>query len=97
VLGSDVNGKRISSQATPAHGRPENQWSLRYWAPPEEGIALKLRVSSSHPVEIRVVDQSYGLPEIPGAVFRPRPDSMMPTPFGFGLSDATLVSKSFVF
>jgi hypothetical protein len=97
VLGSVVNGKRISNQATPPHGGPENRWSLRYWALPQEGIALTLRVSSSHPVEIRVVDQSYGLPDIPGVVFKPRPDSMMPTPFGFGLSDATLVSKSFAF
>jgi hypothetical protein len=97
VLGSVVNGKRISNQATPPHGGPERRWSLRYWALPEEGIALTLRVSSSHPVEIRVVDQSYGLPDTPGVVFKPRPTSMMPTPFGFGLSDATLVSKSFVF
>jgi hypothetical protein len=97
VLRAAVNGKWISIQDIPLQGSSEKRWGLSYWALPEEGIVLTLQVWSSHPVGIRIVDQSYGLPEIPGTVFRPRPDSMMPTPYGFGLSDATLVSKSFAF
>jgi hypothetical protein len=97
VLSAVVNGKRIDNQDTPPYVRPETRWGLRYWALPKEGIAVTLQVRSSRPLEISVVDQSYGLPTIPGMSFRPRPDSMMPTPTGFGLSDATLVSKSFAF
>jgi hypothetical protein len=97
VLGALINGKRIQNQATLSHGSPEPRWDLRYRALPKEGISLTLQIRSSHPLELRVVEQSYGLPVIPGTSFRPRPDDMMPTPFGFGLSDATLVSKSFAF
>jgi hypothetical protein len=97
VLEAVINGKRFSKHNTLSHNKAENRWGVRYWALPKEGIVLTVRVRSSHPLEIRVVDQSYGLPEIPGTSFRPRPEYMMPTPFGFGLSDSTLVSKSFAF
>jgi hypothetical protein len=97
VLGALINGKRVQSRYPPSRGNSETQWGVRYWALPNEGISLTLQIPRAHPLELRVVDQSYGLPEIPGASFRPRPDHMMPTPFGFGLSDVTLVSKSFAF
>jgi len=98
VLEAVVNGKRTHhNDVIPPHTGPAKQWGLRYWAVPQEGIDLTIRIRSFQPVEIQVVDQSYGLPEIPGASFRSRPASMMPTPYGFGLSDVTLVSKSYIF
>jgi hypothetical protein len=97
ILEAVINGKRFNRHNTLSHIEPENRWRVRYWALPKEGIVLTLQVRSSHPLEIRVVDQSYGPPGILGTSFRPRPEHMMPTPFGFGLSDSTLVSKSFAF
>jgi hypothetical protein len=98
VLAAVVNGKRIHhNDAIPAHTGPEKPWGLRYWGVPQAGIDLTLTVRSRQPVTLHVVEQSYGLPDIPGTSFRPRPASMMPTPFGFGLSDVTLVRKSYTF
>jgi Peptidase family M28 len=95
VLEAVVNGKRTHRHdAFPPRTGPGNVWGLRYWSVPQEGIDLTLTIRPLQPVAIHVVDQSYGLPNLPGASFRPRPASMMPTPFGFGLSDVTLVSKS---
>lgn len=95
VLAAVVNGKRIANNNTPAHIEPGNRWGLNYFALPKEGIELTLEVKSSQPLKIRAVDQSDGLPEIPGRSFKGRPNDMMPIPFG--VSDSTLVSKSFTF
>jgi hypothetical protein len=97
VLGAMINGKRIQSQETDRHGTSEVHWGLRFWGLPPEGLSVTLQIPASQPVELRLVDQSFELPEIPGVSPSPRPDHMMPTPFGFGLSDAILVSKSFAF
>jgi hypothetical protein len=97
VLGTMINGKRIQNQDTERYGTSEAHWGLRFWGLPPEGLSVTLQVPASQPFELRLVDQSFGLPEIPGVSPRPRPDHMMPTPFGFGLSDAILVSKSFAF
>jgi hypothetical protein len=95
VLAAVVNGKRIGNNDTPAHIESGNRWGLNYFALPKEGIELTLEVKSSQPLQIRAVEQSDGLPEIPGSSFKVRPNDMMPTAFGFGVSDSTLVSKSF--
>ncbi|MGK7876947.1 MAG: M20/M25/M40 family metallo-hydrolase [Xenococcaceae cyanobacterium] len=95
VLAAAVNGKRIGKNDTPTHIEPGERWGLNYFALPKEGIELTLAVNSSQPLEIRAVTQSDGLAEIPGISFRTRPNDMMPNPFGFGVSDSTLVSKSF--
>lgn len=95
ILAAVVNRKRIANNNTRAHIEPGNRWELNYYALTKEGIELTLEVKSSQPLEIRVVDQSDGLPEIPGISFKTRPNDMMPIPFG--VSDSTLVSKSFAF
>jgi peptidase M28-like protein len=88
VLEAAVNGKRLPNN-------PENGLALRYYALPQEGIELALQVKASEPVKIRAVDMSYGLPEIPGAPYRARPDYIIPSIQPF--SDSTLVSKTFTF
>ncbi|MBW4635040.1 MAG: M28 family metallopeptidase [Iphinoe sp. HA4291-MV1] len=95
VLAAVVNGKRIDKNDIPAHIEPGKLWVLNYFAFPKEGIELTLEVKPSQPLKIRTVDQSDGLPGIPGIFFKTRPKDMMPMPFG--VSDSTLVSKSFTF
>ncbi|MCA1579642.1 MAG: M20/M25/M40 family metallo-hydrolase [Acidobacteria bacterium] len=72
------------------------RWGFSYYAPPEQGIDVALETKSHEPIRVRVVEQSYGLPDSLLQSLRPRPDYMMPTPYPYSLySDSTLVSKRF--
>ena len=70
----------------------ENGWGVRYYGLPAEGFDLTLKVPMDQQVELRLIDQSYKLPDVP---YRPRPDYMQPALFSY--SETTLVSKSFNF
>ncbi|MCA1568629.1 MAG: M28 family metallopeptidase [Acidobacteria bacterium] len=95
VVKASVNNRLIDeSVASPSLGR-KKQWSLRYYAVPPEGIELTTEMRTTAPVRVRAVDLSYGLPEIPGANFQPRPAHMIPALAS--VTDTTLVSKSFTF
>ncbi len=85
-----INGRKID----PVSGG-KNSWKLRYYALPVEGIELALEVKAQEPLKFRVVDQSYGLPALPGKPMAPRPSGLLPSSYPF--SDATLVAKSYVF
>lgn len=95
VLQTILNGKPIHNDTN--KNQLGNSWGLHYFVPPKEGIELTLVIKSPQSVKLQVVDQSDGLPKIPGKSFQARPDYMMPTAFGYGVSDSTLVSKSFTF
>jgi hypothetical protein len=68
-------------------------WGLQFYALPVEGVEVVLKLPAGKPFKMLVVDRSYGLPETAAA--KPRPEYMIPTPYG--VSDVTLVSKSFSF
>jgi Peptidase family M28 len=86
VIEAAVNGKRIDNLAA------RDEWGLRYFSLPPEGMELTLRVKSNgSPAKIRVIDQSYGLPELPGTPLKPRPEGIIPVPSLY--SDLTLVDK----
>ncbi|PYS87926.1 MAG: hypothetical protein DMF64_21855 [Acidobacteria bacterium] len=93
VQGTMLNGKRL--ELIPAGARPgsAHQWGLRYYALPAEGIELTLETKSQEPLTLKVVDQSYGLPALPGVVYQPRPAHLIPAAVPF--TDSTLVSRSF--
>lgn len=91
-----INGQQVSSD-DPSVGQNDRQrWRLNYYAVPAEGIDLMLQVKAATPVKLLVMDQSYGLPEIPGAAYKPRPSHLIPSSWN-SLSDLTLVNKSFTF
>ncbi len=94
VLEATVNGKRIR---TGDAGSRDGSWALYYVGLPKDGIVLTLTVEASQPLEIKVLDQSDGLPEMPGLIFKPRPDDLMPAPAWPRFDSSTLVSKSFRF
>lgn len=85
-----VNGRKVDS--IPGG---KNFWKLRYFALPEAGIELALDLKVEEPLKFRVVDQSYGLPSLPGKSMPPRPGDVLPSSIPF--SDSTLVSKSYTF
>jgi hypothetical protein len=72
-----------------------NSWALNYYAPPAEGFEVTLEVNPSQPLKLRVVDQTYELPQMAGAPFKARPDHLMPAPFTN--SDTTQVSRTYTF
>jgi hypothetical protein len=94
ILATTVRGQRFAAEARRA-SQSSNSWVLNYYAAPAEGLELTLEVEPSQPLKLRVVGQSYGLPEIPGSQFTPRPDRLAPAPFSN--SDTTQVSRTYTF
>jgi hypothetical protein len=95
VLRATVNGKLIDSDNTPALKSFTNNWVLRYYAPPAEGVYVNVEVKTSEPLKVRLLDLSYGLPQLPGAPATDRPDYMIPA--AMSSNHSTLVSRSFTF
>jgi hypothetical protein len=90
-----LNGKVVDSDHLPGAAERKNFWSLRYYALPPEGIELVAETKTSEPLKMRVVDQSFGLPEIQGRAFAARADTMIPPPLL--VTDSVMVSKTFTF
>jgi hypothetical protein len=95
VESATVNGKRADGSGIAPRGSGQ-AWRTNYYALPPEGIELNLEIKSATPVKIHVMDQSYGLPEIPGVTDAARPSWVMPAAWRL-YSDQTLVSRSFTF
>lgn len=95
MLGAMLNGKQIDKGNAPATMNRRKQWSLRYYAVPAEGIELTMEMRLTEPLRLRVVDQSYGLPEIEGQPFGARPDNIIPATMLY--NNTTMVSKTFTF
>jgi hypothetical protein len=85
-----INGKQVDSVSG---GR--KSWNLRYQGLPPEGIEVAMNLKAQQPLKLRVVDQSYGLPDLPNRPLPPRPAGFIPSTYPF--NDSTLVVKSFVF
>jgi hypothetical protein len=83
-----LDGKRYDQH-------PKDGWRMRYYAVPAEGMELILEMEQQPNIVLRVTDFSPGLPEVPGASFKPRPDYLMISPELF--NDGLVVSKSFAF
>jgi Peptidase family M28 len=95
VMAAVINGKRLESRRTDGAQQIHGSWKFQYWAPPKEGFDLALELSSGKPVQLKVIEQSYGLPETLRAGIKPRPDNMIPSPLWN--SDLSLISKSHTF
>lgn len=96
VLGSTVGGMPVLR--TCALGENCIPWYLRYSGLPAEGVEITLRVKTGQPVSFRVIDTTFGLPDIPGAAVQPRQDSMIPGVIPDGRStDSVRVSRKVKF
>ena len=94
VVESSVNGKRINLPASVSRDA-SSDWELRYYVVPQEGIEISLAVKAVEPVKLRLVDQTYGLPQTLNKPWEPRPATVIPAALPY--SDSTFVSKSFTF
>jgi hypothetical protein len=95
VLQAVINGKHVQNGPTRTPAELKNGWGFTYYALPEDGIELVIQSRSTGPLDVKVVDESYGVPEIPGRAPQPRPANTMPSAFPY--SSSTLVGKSFTF
>jgi hypothetical protein len=93
ITGAAVNGRSLEKVG--AELAESKRWSVRYHALPAEGFELTVRAKASQPVRVRVVDQSYGLPQLDGRTTPARPDDMVLAQLSF--NDSTFVGKSYVF
>jgi hypothetical protein len=89
-----LNGKLAIGDSS-APGIAVKNWGIQYYALPAEGLDVVLKARSGKPFKLRLVDRSYGLPEIPGSPVKARAEDMIPAPYA--VSDAILVTKSFAF
>jgi hypothetical protein len=87
VSGGFVNGQELAMQ------KSGSGWMLIYYAPPREGIDLLLKTKPFVPLNLKVVDRSFQLPELKDLTIRARPSDLIPARFTF--TDSTFVSKSF--
>jgi len=94
VVRAEINGKRVDESRS-VRGQSLSSWALQFWAPPKQGFVLVLELKGAGPLALKIVEQSYGLPEIPGTTIRPRPDYIIPSTFPN--SNFSLVTKSYEF
>lgn len=93
VRGASVDGRKIDDGEPAAPSEDQPRWRLNYYGFPKQGVELTLEMDDTKPLKIWVMDQSYGLPEIPGASNHPRPEWIKPAAWRL-YSDQTLVDKS---
>jgi len=101
VLNASVDGAPIDASQAFAGLKPGQRaytfrmarWGLCYFNVPSQGIELQIRLRNPAPTyRMEVVDQSYGIDRLQGAV--PRPAGMIPFPL---MMDSVWVRKSYVF
>ena len=90
ILGVTINGHQHQIIDRGTAGTP---WLLRYNAVPPEGVEVELQLAGTTPFTLWLGDRSFGLPQLPGQTYQPRPAHMMPT---YG-SDVTLTSRQYRF
>ncbi|MBM3745756.1 MAG: hypothetical protein FJW34_08150 [Acidobacteria bacterium] len=85
----EVNGKKLGGAGAATRAR-----TIAYRGLPPEGVRLSLLVTAGKPVQLTVLDQSYGLPEGLQGSYHPRPAHLIP--FGGPYSaDATVVARTY--
>jgi hypothetical protein len=90
-----VDGKRVAEKSVETGRNPIIYRKLSYYGLPEEGVELSLEVRTPGPIDLKIEDWSYELPEIPGGPHVDRPAYTIAAPILY--SDCTIVTKSFTF
>lgn len=79
VYAARLNGIELGDGGAPQNRRGE-PWSLRYHGLSEQGLNLELRVAANVPLELSIIEESFGFPEIPNSGIAPRPHYMITEP-----------------
>ena len=92
---ASLNGRRLEPDSN-ASGTAK--WLVvQYWGLKEQGAELTLIGTPGARVTIHAIDQSYGLATTTDRPYTARGPGLMPAQFGFGLTDVSLVSKTFTY
>lgn len=95
MIDASVDGRAIPGADAANWAASGLPWGMYYYALPEEGVELVLRLKPGQPLKIQAVDRTYDFRELTGASFKPRPENMMSA--GSTYSDSAFVTKSFTF
>jgi Peptidase family M28 len=95
VEGLAVNEKRVVKQFPVVSDSSSRYRKFYYVGLPGDGIELSLAIKTSDPLELKLEDWSYGLPETPSQSFSARPDYIFAAPYPY--SDCTVVMRSVKF
>jgi Peptidase family M28 len=93
TLNPETNVRAFTLDGKRYDNSPKNDWTMYYLAAPAEGIELALELEQPRNVALRVTDYLPGLPEVPGASFKPRPDYLMASSETF--NDGSVITKLF--
>jgi Peptidase family M28 len=88
ISAASIDHQAVSLKASDRSG----ELKFIYWALPATGIPVTLTVPAGSAIQLTIHDISYGLPNIPGHTYKPRPaDTMSGIAFA---GDATMVSHT---
>jgi hypothetical protein len=97
----DLGGKQIAGQNDLDHPGPNGYFrTIQYWMPPAQGFDLAIEAASGGDIKVIVRNYEYGLPQIPGFRYDPRPADRMPLAREFlpkNRTDTVLVTRSYSF
>jgi hypothetical protein len=96
-----LGGKQISPQNDLAYPSPNGySRTIQYWLSPAGGFDLIIETASMGKIRAIVRNYEYGLPQIPGFRYDPRPADRMPLAREFlpkNRTDTVLVTRSYIF
>ena len=88
VLAATIEGRKVQANEV---DRRNKVWGIVYLALPSEGIEVDLSFKASENPQLTLIDQSDGLPNIPGFRFEPRPNDRMALPVAWPFFDSTVL------
>jgi hypothetical protein len=91
IVSATINGLEIQELDILNEDDLNTWWRWDYYGVPVDGIVLKIEIELENPLEIKLAELSYGLPDLRGVKVKPRPVNMMPAPYT--LSDMTIIVK----
>ena len=94
VRGAEVASARVDGKPYVIPDKPRRAskegWSLRFFAPPADGIELDLKLTAATPLTVRATTYTLGLPALAAVSAPPRPAELMPAHEG----DLTVVAHA---
>jgi hypothetical protein len=89
TLSASVDGHELAGRDTTLLDGTTVRWSFDFYAPPPEGVVVKLDFAAGPSVLLRAVDFSYGLPAGAAGTSPARPAGMLPGRLGDGTRTET--------
>jgi|CXWL01.1.fsa_nt_gi hypothetical protein len=93
-LGVVVGGRIMECVRPPGQPRDPKRCNFLFYDAPAEGLAVEVETTGTSGLEVQLIDQRYGLPELPGDLPGPRPEGVMQLGSEWD-SDTVLVRKVF--